>query len=53
MDMSMVLGLTLASFIVLINGNKNADSKTSTKKSGSTELVVRLVDGDTVVSPKK
>ncbi|MEM9484344.1 MAG: hypothetical protein AAGA83_11695 [Cyanobacteria bacterium P01_F01_bin.116] len=53
MDTSMVLGLTLAGFIVLINGNKKPDAKGSGKKSNDTEVVVRLVNGNPVVSPNK
>ena len=53
MDTSMILGLTLAGFIVLLNGNKKEDKKSSEKKSGATEFVVRLGDGDAMVSPKQ
>ena len=52
MDMSMILGLTLASSIVLLSGNKNQKTN-SPKKSDDTELIVRLSKGDVAVVPKR
>lgn len=54
MDMSMILGLTIAGSIVMLSGNKSEGKSASAKKpSSSTEFVVRVSDGDVAVSPKQ
>ncbi|MEM9805042.1 MAG: hypothetical protein AAF959_07155 [Cyanobacteria bacterium P01_D01_bin.56] len=52
MDMSMILGLALAGSIAMLSGNKKQSKKSPESKSNSTELIVRIADGDVAVVPK-
>ncbi|MEO0868316.1 MAG: hypothetical protein AAFY17_07675 [Cyanobacteria bacterium J06642_11] len=53
MDMSMILGLTIAGSIVMLSGNKKPSPKPTENKTNNTEFIVRIADGgDVAVGPK-
>ena len=52
MDMTMILGLAIAGSIVMLSGNNKPTKKSPESKSGSTEFIVRIADGDVAVGPK-
>ena len=54
MDMSMILGLTLAGSIMLLSGNKNPKKEKSSQASSKSEFVISVGgDGAISVSPQK
>ena len=54
MDMSMILGLTLAGLIMLLNGNKHQGKGSKAQSGNSSEFIVSVGgDGGVSISPKK
>ena len=54
MDISMILGLTLAGAIMLLNGDKRSEKDQKPRTSGKSEFVVSVGgDGAISVSPKQ